>query len=196
MADLWSEKVEQSIAAAHAAEHHYIPPESVIKMLSGGAIYIKSDMDTDADGSPRAKQIDPFGMLETSLGKHNGWTGEGEFVNAEAIPYFVLPGKFNLMFGTHCKLGDVALIHRHNREVFAIYADTGPKTKIGEGSIMLVESLGGTPWNRDHTKIVSGIGFGVEYLVFPRSSETFGIPNTFDEIQTIGKRAFEQRFGA
>lgn len=195
MTNLWTEKVEQAIAAAGAKTHHYIPTESIIKLLAGGAIYIKSDMDTDADGSPRALSIDPFGQLGTSLGRENGWTGEGEFVNAETIPYFVLPGKFNLAFGTRCKLGDIALVTWHNREVFAIYADTGPKSKIGEGSVKLVESLGGNPWNKTHTKIISGISFGVKYLVFPRSSETFGIPTTFEEIQNVGRRVFEGAFG-
>jgi len=195
MADLWTETIEQAIAAGDSVSHHYIPPESVIKMLDGGTIYIKSDMDTDADGSPRAKQIDPFGLLATSLSRDNGWMGSGRYVNSETIPYFVLPGKFNAVFGTGCKLGDIALIRRRDAEVFAIYADIGPKTKIGEGSIKLVESLGAYPWNRNKTKIISGIAFGVEYLIFPRSSEIFGIPKTFDDIQTIGRRSFEQIFG-
>jgi len=195
MANIWSAKVEQTIAAGNYVAHHYIPSESVVKMLAGGAIYIKSDMDTDADGSPRAKQIDPFGLLETSLSTDNGWTGDGRFVNSETIPYYVLPGRFNAVFGTRCKLGDLALVRRRAAEIFAIYADVGPKTKIGEGSIKLVESLGANPWNGAKTKIISGIDFGVDYLIFPRSSEIFGIPKTFDDIQTAGRLAFDQMFG-
>lgn len=195
MANLWSRIIEQEIASASAITHHYTPTESVIKLLDSGAIYIKSDMDTDADGSPRAKQIDPFGLLATSLSRDNGWMGYGRYLNSETIPYFVLPGKFNAVFGTRCTLGDVALIRRRTAEVSAIYADIGPKTKIGEGSIKLVESLGAYPWNRNKTKIISGIAFGVEYLIFTRSSETFGIPKTFDDIQTVGRQAFKQAFG-
>jgi hypothetical protein len=195
MSQLWSEKVNRLISSASAVAHSYQPSQSIIKLLSNGSIYIKSDMDTDADGSPRAKQIDPFGLPETSLSRDNGWRGDGRFVNAETIPYFVLPGKFNLVFGTRSKLGDLALIRRRDAEVFAIYADIGPKTKIGEGSIKLVESLGANPWNRTKTKIISGIEFGVEYLVFPRSSETFGIPTDFEKVQKIGQQAFESLFG-
>lgn len=88
----------------------------------------------------------------------------------------------------------IALVRYKDQEVFAIYADAGPKTLLGEGSIKLIEALGGNPWNRDKTKIVRGIEFGVEYLAFPRSSETFGIPTTFDEIQKVGRKVFKATF--
>lgn len=195
MSQLWSDKIRQAISGGNTLTHNYQPSRSIIKMLGNGAIYIKSDMDTDADGSPRARQIDPLGLLETSLSRDNGWRGDGRFVNAETIPYYVLPGKFNLVFGTRCKLGDVALLRHGDAEVFAIYADIGPKTKIGEGSIKAVESLGANPWNHAKTKIISGIEFGVEYLVFPRSSETFGIPTTVTEIKEIGQRVWQNLFG-
>lgn len=195
MSQLWSNKIIEAIANGRTQPHNYQPRQSIIKILGNGAIYIKSDMDTDADGSPRAKEIDEFGLLETALSRDNGWRGEGRFVNAETIPYYVLPGKFNLVFGTRCKLGDVALLRRRETEVLAIYADIGPKTKLGEGSIKAVESLGANPWNHAKTKIVSGIEFGVEYLVFPGSSAAFGIPKTVEEIKEIGQRAVQGLFG-
>ena len=195
MANLWTEAIERLISGGSSKTHNYKPAESIIKTLNDDVIYIKSDMDTDADGSPRAKAIDPYGLLETALSKDNGWKGEGKYVNAETIPYFVLPGKFNAVFSFGCKLGDMALIRYRGKEVFAIYADIGPKTKIGEGSIKLVEALGANPWNRSKTKIVSGIAFGVDYLIFPRSPDTAVIPKTFDEIQTVGQKIFRKIFG-
>ena len=195
MSQLWSPKITQAITAGHTQAHNYKPGQSIIKTLDNGTIYIKSDMDTDADGSPRAKEIDQYGLLETALSKDNGWRGDGKYVNAETIPYFVLPGKFNLVFGTRCKLGDVALIRHGNKEVFAIYADIGPKTKLGEGSIKLVESLGENPWNNAKTKIISGIEFGVEYLIFPRSAEKFGIPATTEGVKETGQKALQDMFG-
>lgn len=39
------------------------------------------------------------------------------------------------------------------------------------------------------------IDVGVEYLIFPRYSDTFKIPKTFDEIQIAGRQAFERAFG-
>lgn len=184
------------IASANLISHVYKPTQAVIKVLNNKTIYIKADMSTDADGSPRATQIDPGnGQPGTSLSKDNGWKGEGKFVNAETIPYFVLPIRFKSVSRIECKLGDVALIRFNGKEVFAIFADSGPPDEIGEGSIKTVETLGKNPWNQAKTKIISGIGFGVEYLVLPRSSETFGIPKTFDEIQTAGKKALDSVFG-
>ncbi len=195
MTQLWSERLKNLVNAGRTISHQYDPHESVIKLLENQTIYFKSDMSTDADGSPRATQIDPDGQLETSLHRQNGWTGEGEFVNAEKIPYFVLPLNFKEVTNVSCKLGDMALIRYRGIEVFAIYVDQGPRRLLGEGSVKLVESLGANPWNHDKTKVISGIGFGVDYLVFPHSSETFGIPAAFDEIQTVGRRVFEAAFG-
>jgi hypothetical protein len=196
MPNLWSDKLNNLIEAGHTVENDYDPHESIIKILENETVYLKSDMSADADGSPRATEIDPGnGQLETSLRKSNGWRGEGDNVNAEEIPYFVLPGNFKAVTNISCKLGDVALVRYKDREVFAIYADSGPNKLLGEGSIKLIESLGGNPWNEARTRIISGIGFGVEYLVFPRSSETYGIPTTFDEIQTVGRNIFDANFG-
>lgn len=194
MENLWSDKLNNLIDVGSSITHHYDPHESTIKLLGNQTIYFKSDMSADADGSPQATQIDPDGQLETSLRKTNGWKGEGNNVNAEKIPYFVLPGNFKTVTNLSCKLGDIALVRYKDQEVFAIYADAGPITLLGEGSIKLIEVLGGNPWNSNKTRIVRGIEFGVEYLVFPRSSETFGIPTTFDEIQNVGRKVFEKTF--
>lgn len=196
MPNLWSDKLNNLIEAGRAVENDYDPHQSIIKILENETVYIKSDMSADADGSPRATQIDPDGQLETSLRRTNGWRGEGDNVNAEKIPYFVLPGNFKIVTNVSCKFGDMALVRYRNQEFFAIYADAGPKTLLGEGSIKLIELLGGNPWNQDKTKIVRGINFGVEYLVFPRSSERFGIPTTFDEIQSVGRKIFDATFNS
>ena len=195
MSQIWSEKVKQMILSGTAISHRYKPTQSVIKVLSNKTVYIESDMDTDADGSPRATTIDPDGQMGTSLRKGNGWKGASNFVNAETIPYLVLPLNFNSVSGITCKLGDLGLVRFKNHEVFAIFADEGPRRLIGEGSIKLVESLGENPWNKVKTKIISGIEFGVEYLIFPNSSTAFGTPATFEEIQELGQKAFQNLFG-
>lgn len=197
MPNLWSEKLNNLINAGQLVDNKYDPHESIIKILENKTVYLKSDMSADADGSPRAIEIDPGNaQLETSLGSANGWRGEGDYVNAENIPYFVLPGNFRTVTEVSCKLGDMALIRYKNQEVFAIYADSGPNNLLGEGSIKLIESLGGNPWNNARKRIISGIGFGVEYLVFPRSSEKFGIPKNFDEIQSVGQKVFDAAFNS
>jgi hypothetical protein len=64
-----------------------------VVVLENGHVLVTSDADTDADGSPDAKIIDPrYGQITTSLGKGNGWQGTGEYVDAKSIPYYVVPG--------------------------------------------------------------------------------------------------------
>lgn len=196
MASLWSDKVLAAIQSARIVSHFYQPSQSRIRILENGSVYINADMDTDTDGSPRSTVINPqFGQLSTSLSRRNGWRGDAEYVNSETIPYFVLPGNFASTSGITCKLGDLALVRWQGHEVFAVYADNGPNSKIGEGSIKLVESLGDNPWNNTKTKIISGIGFGVEYLVFPKSTSSRPIPSTYEEIQKVGLEVFQEKFG-
>ena len=68
------------------------------------------------------------------------------YVNAETVPYFVLPGDFftNAKVKTNIRKGDIALIinTKNNKQSFAIYGDVGPRGKIGEGSIKLAQNLG------------------------------------------------------
>jgi|AGTN01.1.fsa_nt_gi Fungal chitosanase. len=130
-----------------------------LEKLSHGAVYLRSDMDVDADGSPRAKQIDPKGQTETSLTYKNG-----KAVNAEEIPYIVLP------IGEHAKhgikLGDVAAVRYNGKVAFAVFADRSDG-KIGEGSMALARSLGINPDPRK-----GGVDQKhVEYLVFPGSGD-------------------------
>lgn len=141
-----------------------------ILRLPNGALYIDADLDTDADGSPRALQIDPqYGQLQTSLSFENA-NGEETFVNAEQVPYIVLPLGFYKGMGI--EIGDVAAVIWKNRVVYAIFADEGPENLIGEGSVALSERLGFDPWEmRDGTRqIVNGIESDVVMIVFPRSA--------------------------
>ncbi len=138
--------------------------------LPGGILYIDADLDTDADGSPRALQIDPdYGQLPTSL-SFDSEEGQRQWVNAEQVPYIVLPLGFYKQMGI--ELGDVAAVIWKGRVVYAIFADEGPENLIGEGSVALSERLGFDPWEmRDGTRqIVNGIESDVVMIVFPRSA--------------------------
>lgn len=162
-------------------------PEVIL--LPNGHIVITSDADTDADGSPDAEQIDPSGQKETALGIDNGWQGNGEYVNARNIPYFVLPSNWFAVTNIACRLGDIAKLTYRDRAVYAIYADVGPDSIIGEASIAAVESLGHNPWNSQRTQITSGIPHGVEYEIIPQSSD---LPQTinYETIQAYGTARF------
>ncbi len=131
-----------------------------MEILPGGLVYFRSGMQIDADGSPRARQIDPCGQTQTSL-RHPG----GASVNAEQIPYFVLPGGSYKHLGI--KLGDIAAVRYQGKVQFAVFADVGPSYKIGEGSMALAQALGINPSpTRGGTSSPQ-----VEYLVFRGSGD-------------------------
>jgi len=102
-------------------------------------------------------------------------------VNAESINFLVLPGKLGL--GT--KLGDFGVIIRADQSDYdyAIYADIGPASKIGEASIALADALGipSSPKN-------GGTAHGIIYIVFPGSQQ--GWPLSQSEIDQYGAALF------
>jgi hypothetical protein len=122
-------------------------------------VYFKAGMTIDADGSPRARQIDPTGQTQTSLRYP-----DGRSVNAETVPYFVLPGGKYKHLGIN--LGDIAAVRYNGKVAFAVFADVGPRHKLGEGSIALAQELGIPASPR-----TGGVRGGVEYLVFPGSGD-------------------------
>lgn len=122
------------LSGATKVPHQFDKCRAIFK-LSGGQLYIEADMDIDADGSPRAKEIDPGnGLLETAF-NYQGFSGQGKFVDAERVPYVVLPGGFFKQFGI--KVGDLAVVVYKDRCEYAIFADVGPPTKMGEGQSSL-----------------------------------------------------------
>ncbi|MEA5511844.1 glycoside hydrolase family 75 protein [Crocosphaera sp. UHCC 0190] len=182
-----------------------------ILRLPGGQIYIDADMDTDADGSPRARQIDPCegcGNTETSL-KYSGISGQAKNVNAEVVPYIALPGnnprlqdRFYHRMGI--QLGDIVAVIYKDRIEYAIFADVGPKNKIGEGSIALKQSLlGREPINTTNLSVQqvisitnSGISKDVIYIVFPNSKLNGLTPeNVVEKVRARGKELFRQIAG-
>jgi hypothetical protein len=163
----------------------YKPP--VVTVLDNGHIYVLSDAAADADGAPNADVIDEHGQLDTSLRRSRGWRGEGEYVNALTIPYFVLPGNWKEVTGIKCNLGDIAKLSVDGASVFAIYADVGGDDSIGEASVRAIVELGGDPW-RNH-KIKVGLGYGVTYEIIPDSAD-LEATRSFDEIQQYGSVLF------
>lgn len=130
-----------------------------LAMLNNGIFVFESGMQTDADGSPNYKVLDPlYGQKETSLRDKDLIS-----INAEKISYFVLPNECKNDWGI--KLGTIGAIIYKNKLKFGIFADNGPNNKIGEGSINLVKELGKNPFN-ERGQVNSGIDAGVIYIVF------------------------------
>ena len=144
------------------------------------------------DGTPAGKPLvqkegDPapgFYISTTSLqDKTHAVHDPLRYVDAEHIPFFVLPGKFK--FGA--RLGDlgIAINTRNGLVCGCIHADNGPSGKIGEGSIALAKKLDipGSPKN-------GGVAHGIVYLVFPGSYTVW--PLTPELIEQRAKEKFTQ----
>jgi len=149
--------------------------------LPDGTLFIDSALQTDADGSPRFREIDPdAGQAETSL-SFDGEEGQRQWVNAETVPYVVLPLHFYRNMGV--QLGDVAAVVWQGHVAYAVFADEGPDHLMGEGSVALHEQLGFDPWEmKDGTRqIVNGMDDGVVVLVFPNSAPKNLTPENINE---------------
>ena len=112
-----------------------------------------------------------------------------KYVSATKIPYIVLPPEVAERFGI--ALGDLAVVINQRNEqpvvAFAIYADSGPRGKIGEGSIALAEALG-LPADPRTGKTEDG----VLYVVFPGSGLGPGRLRKLKEITSATAELYEQ----
>lgn len=103
------------------------------------------------------------------------------YVNAEAVNFFVLPGKLAL----GAQLGDFGVIIRADQSDYdyAVYADVGPANKIGEASIALAAALG-----IPSSPKTGGTAHGIIYIVFPGSQK--GWPLSQPEIDQYAATIF------
>jgi hypothetical protein len=144
------------------------------------------------DGQPmlqRSGRFKGFYISTTSLRNAAGSAQATEtYLNAAKVPYFVLPPEFIDQFGV--TLGDLALVTNtaNGRSAFAIFADVGPRGKIGEGSIDLAHALGldSNPRNGGTSKP------NIAYLVFPGSGLGPGKLRTAKQVSASGARVFHK----
>lgn len=110
-----------------------------------------------------------------------------KYLDATRIPYIALPPDFTREFGI--SLGDLAVVVNveNGRTAYAIFADVGPRGKIGEGSIALANKLG-IPSNPRHDSVLNG----VTYLVFPGSGSSKGKSITMSRINSSAARLHRQ----
>lgn len=172
--------IVELLSRSTKVEHHFNKGGKAIFKLPDGQLYYDSLLDLDSDGSRFATQ-DATGQSDTTLHQP-----DGKPVDADAVPFFVLPGgDFAGEFGI--RLGDVAAVIFKDKVEFAVFADRGPRKKLGEGSIALHRSLG-------HETIRHGkfhdeaVDRDVLTIVFPGSGD--GTPQTPDRIREIGSRLF------
>jgi hypothetical protein len=183
---------------ATTVNERFLGGKKILK-LPGGALYVDADMDIDADGSPRARALDPCCGQKNTAFSFPGQRGQAMFVNAEVVPYIVLPGnnrrardRFFRRMGF--EVGDIAAVIFRDKVEFALFADVGPVDKIGEGSIALAQALGHDPFiTRRGRRIVGrSIPRDVIYIVFPRSRiEGLTPQNVVGKVQEKGRQLFE-----
>jgi hypothetical protein len=143
------------------------------------------------DGTPVVQgPNDPapgFYISPTALqNKHLPRTDPRRYVDSAMIPYISLPGHHSDIL--HASLGNLAMVinGQNGRRAAAIYADVGPRAKIGEGSIALARSLGLNA-NARHGGTSS---HSIIYIVFPHSGNRAPIPASVIDVQ--GRRFFEE----
>ena len=109
------------------------------------------------------------------------------YVDARTVPYIALPKDFAERFAIG--LGDVALVinEANGRSAYAIFADIGPRGRIGEGSIALARELGIPPDPRH------GQAFGqITYLIFPASGADRWRHITAARVRTLAEKSLAQ----
>jgi len=116
-------------------------------------------------------------------------TDSRRYVDAATIPYVALPEALTAAGQVH--LGDlVAVVNQNNgKVVYAIYADQGPKDRLGEGSLCLANQLRGSPVP-DAVGTRQSLPKGIVYVLFPGSGDHR--PKTREKINTAGAKLFER----
>ncbi|NSW44575.1 MAG: T9SS type A sorting domain-containing protein [Bacteroidales bacterium] len=142
---------------------------------------------TDSNGDPIIQGPgDPYpGMYVSTTSLVNSAysvTNPLRYTNSETVPYYVLPSALVSLGGI--RIGDVAYVYntQTGQGCFAIYADTGPAGKLGEGSIYLAQQIG---INSDPRTGGTSLGI-IDYIVFPMSGYGQGTIPSIAQIDSIG----------
>ena len=158
-------RIAGALSGATPVTQSFSPMPRFVATLPSGELYFDSELQLDTDGWPDGDGAgDDSWNPDTSL-----TTRDGRAIDANKVPYFVLPlpAGWSAKFGI--SLGDYAAVIFRDRLGFAVFADQGPKNKIGEGSLALLRALGAERLRADGTVINAGMGPGVITIVFPGS---------------------------
>lgn len=179
-------RIEKSFASLDHVDALFKVPGGTSDVL-----YFESNLDLDTDGKKSPGIVyEGTHQSQTSLRYPNG-----ESMDSNEIPFFVLPGIHTgvgvdqmTLGGVTFTLGDIGAILYRDKIEFAVFGDFGPRGKIGEGSIALHRSLGHeTVRSNGHIRDVD-IERDVVTLIFPGSGD--GTPQTPDVIRAKGRALF------
>jgi hypothetical protein len=160
-------------------------------------------MTTDAHGVPMIQgNADPkpgYFVSTTALKQpgENVRTPQGQ-LDSNIVPFAVIPGTWQRSGSPGPKLGDFGIAYRRSngKSAFFVIGDTGPKNKLGEGSVALHQALGNDPFVQRFGVRRARKGIGgrdVVYLLFPNSAQ----PGLKFDTANIDRLAGEQlnKFG-
>lgn len=146
-----------------------------------GIVWFQADMDIDCDGGRESScTADPYYMAETAA-----TDSTGQPVDANAVPYIVLPGNSATRFrySDHdIRLGQVALVIYEGRMAFGVFADVGPTSILGEASYAMAEEFGIDP-----DPSTGGSDGPVTYVVFTGSDARVSPIESRDAASTVGR---------
>ena len=142
---------------------------------------------TDNSGNPVIQgSSDPYpGMyVSTTSLVQSGYSNTNplHWTNSETVPFYVVPVALKNLAGM--TIGDVAYVYNTSNGMgcYAIYADSGPAGKLGEGSMFLATQLG-----LNNSPKTGGTSSGIiEYVIFPGSGFGQGKIPTIAQIDSIG----------
>ncbi|WP_412537898.1 glycoside hydrolase family 75 protein [Longispora sp. K20-0274] len=127
---------------------------------AGSGLVFRADLDIDCDGvATRECAADRTRGSDTAV-----HTSKGRPFNPVTSHYYVLPiptAKFSYA-RQGIRPGSVAAIIYHDKLVYAVFADVGPRNVLGEASYSVAKALG-----INANPNTGGVDSGVTYVVFP-----------------------------
>lgn len=160
--------IPSEIARASRIPAPFVHPPAFIGILpkdekGRGSLVFDAALELDTDGWP-GDRGNPNWQAETSLRY-----SDRSSLDANRVPYFVLPlpPAWPTQFGI--ALGDYAAVLFQGHLAFAVFGDQGPHNKLGEGSVELLRRLGQERLRPNGHVINAGTRPGVLTIVFPHS---------------------------
>ena len=154
------------IAQATPIDKDITKTPAIFATLPGGEIIFDTDLELDTDGWP-----DGFGSGDTSHQADTNLHCGGKPINANEVPYFVLPLPKPWFTDLSVSLGDYAAVIFKDKLAFAVFADLGPTKKLGEGSLELLRRLGQERLRPNGKVINAGMEPHIITIVFPGSGD-------------------------
>jgi Fungal chitosanase of glycosyl hydrolase group 75 len=185
--------IVDKIAVAKPIGKDITKQPKIFATLPGGQIFFDTDLELDTDGWPDGPDGDPSWQRNTSLRYANSSS-----INSNEVPYFVLPGPKPWYASRGVSLGDYAAIIFKDKLAFAVFADIGPKKKLGEGSLELMRRLGQERMKPNNTVKNAGMGPRVLTIVFPgsgASAHRSGHTKLLNSIEQTAKPIFKNLGG-